>query len=260
MEALLLFNLIFATPASCDQLNQVEKDVAAMKFIEALGLLRVIRDDNRCGVDERAKAWMLSSQVWFALGEDPSARYSAKQAFLLEPLIAPQGEVPVVLAELIEHERAITVGDKIKPSDRTGQVVDLSQRYPIKVSVPSGEEPLVEVRVGGTWQALEVKKLPSGRGRMFGARLPRELRQLSSISYRFDIGGEIMGPFQRKLVQAVSFGRQRSAQGQGRTVWIVGGVVAATALAGIAFATMNQEPEGCVSNPGTACIELRIRR
>ena len=133
------------------------------------------------------------------------------------------------------------------------------QRYPIKVSVPSGEEPVVEVRVGGTWQALEVKKLPSGRGRMFGARLPRELRQLSSISYRFDIGGEIMGPFQRKLVQAVSFGRQRSAQGQdGR--FNSEGVVAAAALAGIVFATMNQEPEGCVSNPGTACIELRIRR
>lgn len=203
---------------------------------------------------------MLSAQVWFALGEDPSARYSAKQAFLLDPLIAAEGEVPAVLADLVEHERAVTVGDKIKPEDRTGQVVDLSQRYPIKVSVPSGTEPLIEVRVGGTWQALEVKKLPSGRGKMFGARVPRELRSLSSVSYRFDIDGELLGPFQRKLAQAISIDRSSREGGNGRTWIVVGGVVLVSALAGAAFVMMNQDPEGCVSNPGTACLELRIRR
>ena len=260
MEALLLFNLVFATPASCNQLDQVKEDAAAMKFIEALAQLRPIRTDSRCGVDQRARAWMLSAQVWFALGEDPSARYSVKQALLLDPLISQEGEVPAVLADLIEHERAVTVGDKIKPADRTGQVVDLSQRYPIKVSVPSGAEPLVEVRIGGTWQALEVKKLPSGRGRLYGARIPRQLRELSSVSYRFDIDGEMLGPFQRKLVQAVSIGRRPSHQGSGKTLWIVGGVVGAAVVAGVVFAMINQEPEGCVSNPGTACLEVRVRR
>ncbi|MBM65288.1 MAG: hypothetical protein CMH55_03525 [Myxococcales bacterium] len=260
MEALLFFNLVFAAPDSCGQLEQVKKHAAAMEFIEALALLRPIRSDTRCGVDQRARAWMVSAQVWFALGEDPSARYSARQAFLLDPLIGPGGDVPVVLADLIEHERAVTVGDKIKPADRTGQVVDLSQRYPIKVSVPSGVEPLIEVRVGGTWQALEVKKLPSGRGRLFGARLPRALRSLSSVSYRFDVDGELMGPFQRKLAQAVSIERRSGDQERGKTLWVVGGVIGVAVVAGAAYVVMNQEPEGCVTNPGTACLELRVRR
>lgn len=260
MNGLFLLSLLMAPGDPCGEFDQAREQAQALEYVSALATLRPLRTDKRCSVELRAQAWMLSAQVWYALGEDPSARYSAKQAFLLDPLSEPEGEVPVILADLIAHERAWTVGDAIKPQDRTGGVVDLSQRYPIKVSVPSGEEPLIEVRVGGTWEALEVKKLPSGRGKLFGARLPPAMRSLSSVSYRFDIGGDMMGPFQRKLAQAVTIDRRKARDGGGKKALILGGLLLGVAAGGAAVFFMNQEPEGCVTNPGMACIELRIRR
>ena len=50
------------------------------------------------------------------------------------------GDVPAVLADLIEDQRQFQVGDTLTPQDRTGHWLIL-RTLPLKVYVPSGKQP-----------------------------------------------------------------------------------------------------------------------
>ena len=119
-----------------------------------------MRDDRRCAAKARAKAWILSAEAWFALGEDPSARYNAGEAFKLDPLAKPDGQVPAVLADPIEDQRKLQVGDTraAAGSDRDARPI-YRLRF-TRVYVPSGKQPLIEVRMNGQWRTLTPRARP----------------------------------------------------------------------------------------------------
>ena len=126
---MIALTLLLASNSPCDRLPD------ARRMLEEAADARSARAYRRCvtiaaAQRRRAKAWILSAEAWFALGEDPSARYSAGEAFKLDPLAKPDGQVPAVLADLIEDQRKLQVGDTLQPQDRTGTLVDLSLALP----------------------------------------------------------------------------------------------------------------------------------
>ena len=78
--------LASANALPCDRLPKAQRLLEELRSQEALDLIAPMREDRRCEAKTRARAWMLSAEAWFALGEDPSARYSAAQAFKLDAL------------------------------------------------------------------------------------------------------------------------------------------------------------------------------
>jgi hypothetical protein len=253
VSLILLAALSASTP--CAGIADARRALEELRTAEALEILSGIRDDLRCDAPTRARAWMLSARGWFAFGEDPSARYSVGQAVELSPLIRAEGLVPAVLGDLIEHERKRRVGDKLRPSDRTGNLVDLSKALPIQVSVPTGREPIVELRVGGRWSTAKPRLVPGTSGKVFGVAVPRDLLDLDSVTYRFTFGEITLGPYQKRLARvAASTPKKR---GVPPWVWLgVGGGVTAAVVAGV---LLYPASSGCVTDPGTACMQLRIR-
>jgi hypothetical protein len=253
---MIAMSLILAASGShCDRLPQARRLLEELQTQEALELVAPMRDDRRCPASERAAAWILSAEAWFALGEDPSARYSTSQAFALDPMVKPAGAVPEVLADMIEDQRQLQVGDTLRAQDRTGSVVDLSETFPIKVYVPSGVEPLMETRMGGRWISLTPRKLPGGEGRVYGAALPRRMMDAESLSYRFEVSGEILGPFQRRTAREQVAAEAKS---YGWWPWVGGGVALGVGVTA-AVLLMGEEEAGCQPREGTACLELRVR-
>jgi hypothetical protein len=255
---MMFLSLILAAsaPTPCDRLADAVRLLEELNTQEALDLVAPMRGDRRCEAKARARAWMLSAEAWFALGEDPSARHSASEAFKLDALAMPLGAVPAVLADLIEDQRQFQVGDTLQPQDKSGTVIDLSLFLPIKVYVPSGKEPIIEARMAGQWRTLTPRKVPGSEGRVFGAALPRRMLDLESISFRYIVAGQTLGPFQRKTAR-----EQRTvtkSTGLGLWGWLGVGTVAVGLGAGVAI-LLTPEESGCQPTAGLACIELRIR-
>jgi hypothetical protein len=250
----LIFLAALSASSPCDGLIDAKRALEELRTAEALEIVAEIRENLRCDVPTRARAWMLSARGWFAFGEHPSARFSVGQAVELQPLIKPDGLVPAVLGDLIEHERTRRVGDELRPRDRTGNLVDLSKPLPIQVSVPTGEEPIVELRVGGRWSTAKPRRVPGTEGKIFGVAVPRDLLDLDSITYRFMIGEMTLGPYQKRLARVLS--KRAKKAGISPWVWVgVGGVAAATAAAVL----LSGDSSGCATEPGTACMQVRIR-
>lgn len=253
---MIALTLIFAASSGpCDRLPEAQRLLEELRTEEALEFVASMRDDRRCPAAKRSMAWMLSAEAWFALGEDPSARYSAEKAFELDSLAKTLGAVPEVLADLIEDQRQFQVGDTLSAQDRSGTLVDLSLTLPLKVYVPTGQEPLIEARVDGNWRALTPRKVPGTSGRVFGAALPRKMLDSESISFRFIVGGQTLGPFQRKTAREMK--APQAKQGVGLWVWV--GAGAAVGIGAAAVLLLAEEPAGCQPREGTACIQLQVR-
>ena len=253
---MIALTLLLASNSPCDRLPDARRMLEELQTQEALERIAPMRDDRRCAAKARAKAWILSAEAWFALGEDPSARYSAGEAFKLDPLAKPDGQVPAVLADLIEDQRKLQVGDTLRPQDRTGTLVDLSLALPLKVYVPSGKQPLIEVRMNGQWRTLTPRRVPGSDGRVYGAALPRSMMDSESLSFRFIVDGETLGPFQRTTARE----RRVAAKKSGPGVWTWVGIGAGAVGLGVGAALlMGEEQTGCQPSAGLACIQVQVR-
>jgi hypothetical protein len=253
---MIALSLLLATSSPCDRLPQARQMLEELRTQEALDLIAPLRDDRRCEAKVRAKAWMLSAEAWFGLGEDPSARYSAGEAFKLDPLAKPAGAVPAVLADLIEDQREFQVGDTLQVQDRSGTLVDLSRTLPLKVYGPSGKEPMMEVRMNGQWRTLTPRSVPGSEGLVFGAALPRSMMDSESLTFRFIVAGETLGPFQRKTARERKVAKK--ASGPGMWTWV--GVGAGVVGVGVGAALLlGQGETGCQPAAGMACIQLQVR-
>jgi hypothetical protein len=114
---------------------------------------------------------------------------------------------------------------------------------------------LIEARVDGNWRALTPRKVPGTKGRVFGAALPRKMLDSESISFRFVVAGQTLGPFQRKTAREMK--TQVAKGGIGMWTWV--GAGAAIGLGAAAVLLLAEEPAGCQPREGTACIQLRLR-
>ena len=253
---MIAISFLLAVSSPCDRLPDAQRMLEELKTQEALDRIAPMREDRRCEAKARAQAWILSAEAWFALGEDPSARYSASEAFKLDPLAKPSGDVPAVLADLIEDQRQFQVGDTLTPQDRTGTLVDLSRTLPLKVYVPSGNQPLIEIRMDGQWRTLTARRVPGSDGLVYGAALPRRMMDSESLSFRFVVEGQTLGPFQRRTARERRV--EKKAKGPGPWLWV--GVGAGAVGLGVgAVLLLGQEESGCQPSAGLACIQIQVR-
>ena len=253
---MIALSLILASaPAPCALLPKARLMLEELRTQEAIEAITPMRDDRRCSAKDRAQAWMLSAEAWFALGEDPSARFSVSEAFKLDALAKSADMVPEVLKDLIEDQRELQVGSVLQAQDRTGSLVDLSQALPLKIYIPHGKEPIIEARIDGVWEALKPRAVPGSEGRLFGAALPRRLMDADSVSYRYIIDGEKLGPFHRRTARE----RRLAVAKRGFGIWPWVGAGAAVGIGAAAVFLLSGEESGCTPGPQTACIELRVR-